>query len=187
MVRNGRPTRRAPTEPFVRTAPVDVRRFRSAIRILERELARALRGQTACCGVTAAQCHLLLELAAREPLSVSALAGGLGLDKSTLSRTLDGLAGDGLVRRDENPGDRRALGVTLTEKGRRAVQGIDEQCDGEYEALLGLIPAGRRPALLEAVELLGGAMRSAREERAGTASPALRPPQHRRGRGRRAG
>jgi len=149
------------------TPRLDVRRFRSAIRALERELSRALRGQTACCGVTAPQCHVLMELAARQPLTVRALSEALGLDKSTLSRTLDGLARGGLVHRAEDPSDRRALGVTLTDKGRRMVESIDGQCDGEYQELLRRLPPGRDAGLLEAMELLGGALRASRQRAAG--------------------
>jgi len=145
------------------TPRLDVRRFRSAIRVLERELSRALRGQTASCGVTAPQCHVLLELAARQPLTVRALSEALGLDKSTLSRTLDGLARGGLVHRAEDPSDRRALGLTLTERGRRTVESIDGRCDGEYQELLRRLPSGRDADLLEAMELLGGALRASRQ------------------------
>ena len=144
------------------TTLANVRRLRAAIRVLERELELDLRSQTSSCGVSTPQCHVLLELDRRGSLTVSALADAMGLDKSTLSRTLSGLGEAGLVDRTEEPADRRALRVTLTTAGRRAVQRIDGACDGSYRELLERIPRGRRQAVLEAAELLGDAMRTGR-------------------------
>ena len=149
--------------PPTRTALADTRRLRAAIRVLERELTLDLRSQTDCCGVTAPQCHVLLELDRQGSLTASALAETMGLDKSTLSRTVNSLGEAGLVDRADDPGDGRALRVTLTAGGRRAVRRIDEACDGGYRELLERLPASRRQAILEAAELLGGAMRSSRQ------------------------
>lgn len=143
----------------------DVRRLRAAIRILEREIGLDLRSQTACCGVTPPQCHVLLELDRQGPLTATALAETMGLDKSTLSRTLNGLADAALVDRAEDPGDRRALRLTLTAKGRRTVKRIDGECDSSYRVLLEQVPEERRQAILEAAEVLAGAMRSSRRRR----------------------
>lgn len=144
----------------------DIRDFRKAIRVLEREMARALKGQTACASVTTAQCHVLMELDAREPLTIHAIAEALGLDKSTLSRTLDGMVSAGLVDRAENAGDRRALDITLTEKGRRISRQINDECDLAYQGLFTLIAVSKHRTILESVQTLAGAMRSAREARA---------------------
>jgi DNA-binding MarR family transcriptional regulator len=143
----------------------DIRRFRTAIRVLEREIARDLKSQTSCCQVTAAQCHLLMELDGHQPHTVNGLAAALGLDKSTLSRTLDGMAAAELVERAEDPRDRRALRVTLTEKGQRTVRSINDLCDDRYRELLEQIPGRKRREVLQAVEMLGGAMKSSRDRR----------------------
>jgi DNA-binding MarR family transcriptional regulator len=143
----------------------DIRSFRKAIRALEREMARELKGQTACCQVTTAQCHILMELDAREPLTVQALAGSLGLDKSTLSRTLDGMVSNGLVNRAENAGDRRALDITLTAKGRQISKHINGECDQAYQDLFKLLEPTKHRTILDSVQSLASAMRSAREGR----------------------
>jgi DNA-binding MarR family transcriptional regulator len=154
----------------------DVRRLRAAIRVLERELALDLRAQTACCGVTTAQCHLLLELERRGPSTGGELAQALGLDKSTLSRTLDGLVEGGLAAREPHPEDGRAQRVTLTAAGESAVARIDGACDADYRELLALVEPDRRQGMVEAAELLGATLRRAREARAaaGPASPGKR-------------
>lgn len=141
----------------------DVRRLRAAIRVLERELALDLRAQTSCCGVTTAQCHLLLELDRRGAIGGGELAAALGLDKSTLSRTLDGLEASSLVARAPDPEDGRAQRVSLTADGREVVRRIDGACDGDYRALLARVDGRRRRGLVEAAELLGAALREARE------------------------
>lgn len=47
-------------ESIISTA--DVRTFRAALRRLERNVAATLQSQASCCGVSVAQCHVLLEL-----------------------------------------------------------------------------------------------------------------------------
>lgn len=142
---------------------LDIRRFRAALRSLEREMLRALKDQTTCCGVTLAQCHLLMELDGHGQRTVSGLAEAMGLDKSTLSRTLDGMAAASLVDRVEDHADRRALNVSLTVKGRDTAERINGKCDADYRDLFALMPVARRRAVLEAVELLADAMKTARE------------------------
>ncbi|MBI5069938.1 MAG: MarR family transcriptional regulator [Deltaproteobacteria bacterium] len=152
----------------------DVRRLRAAIRVLERELALDLRSQTSCCGVTTAQCHLLLEIDRRGPATGGELALALSLDKSTLSRTLDGLAEARLVAREPHPEDGRAQRVTLTAAGREAVERIDLACDGDYRALLDGVAPGHRQRLVAAAEELAEAMRQARQARGGDRRGKLR-------------
>jgi len=143
----------------------EVRRLRAAIRVLERELALDLRSQTSCGGVTTAQCHLLLEIDRRGPSTGGALAQALSLDKSTLSRTLDGLAAAGLVERAPHPEDGRAQRVALTSAGQETVRRIDVGCDADYRALLQGVAAGRRAPLIAAAEELAEALRRARQRK----------------------
>ncbi len=137
-----------------------LRHFRSGIRTLERELGLHLKDQTTCCGVTMAQCHALLELDSSGTLTVSGLAKTLGLDKSTLSRTLDSLAAAALVERTPDPDDRRALNVALTEKGQAVARRINDECDAYYRKLFQRFSTAQREKVLEAVEILAEAMRA---------------------------
>jgi len=164
---SGRPPRPAKESP-VPTPLRDVRRLRAALRVLERELALDLREQTGACGVTTAQCHALLELSLLGPVTATELARAMGLDKSTLSRTVEGLEKAGLVERAPHLEDARARRLTLTAAGRAQVKGIDQACDGGYRTLLRALPEAQRGAVLEAIELLGQAMqRTRRVGRAG--------------------
>jgi len=138
--------------------------FRRDLRVLEREVELTLASQTGCCGITAAQCHLLLEVQLRERTSVTELAAALELDKSTLSRSVDALCRAGLLGRVADPESRRQQIISLTEPGEAKAAAINTLCDRFYGRLLESIPAGKRHAAVESVSLLGRAMRTVRKE-----------------------
>jgi MarR family transcriptional regulator, organic hydroperoxide resistance regulator len=69
-------------------------------------------------GLTHPQYLVMLALWEESPLSVNQLSGLLKLDPGTLSPLLKRLESGGLVTRQRNPRDERALAVTLTEAGR---------------------------------------------------------------------
>jgi len=120
-----------------------------------------LEADTGCCGVTLAQCHTLLELAASQ-LSLTGLAAALDLDPSTLSRTVDGLVRAGMVERAEDASDRRSLRLTLTAAGRAKVAFIDGVCNRYYADLLAGMSERDQRCVLRAVGLLAEHMRSLR-------------------------
>ena len=68
-------------------------------------------------GLTAPQFALLSTLARQGPVSLSDLAAGLGMDRTTLTRNLKPLQRDGLVASAEGD-DRRVRLLTLTAAGR---------------------------------------------------------------------
>jgi MarR family transcriptional regulator, organic hydroperoxide resistance regulator len=70
-------------------------------------------------GLTHPQYLVMLALWESEPLSVRELASLLQLDPGTLSPLLKRLEAAGLVRRQRDARDERALAVELTPKGRR--------------------------------------------------------------------
>jgi DNA-binding MarR family transcriptional regulator len=141
--------------------PATVAAFRRQLRVLEREVVRQLEADTGCCGVTLAQCHALLELAATE-LSLTGLAAALDLDASTMSRTVDGLVRAGMVDRAEDASDRRSLRLALTPAGRAKVAYIDGICNRYYANLLAGMNQRDLRCVLRAVGLLGERMRSLR-------------------------
>ncbi len=71
-------------------------------------------------GVSFSQFGLMAEIASAEDDTVSALAERMGLDQSTLSRTLRTLEADGLVEIAIVESDQRKRMVWLTEKARAA-------------------------------------------------------------------
>jgi DNA-binding MarR family transcriptional regulator len=72
--------------------------------------------------VSFAQFGLLAEIASADDDSVSALAERMGLDQSTLSRTLRTLEAEGLLEIAVVESDQRKRMVWLTEKGARKLE-----------------------------------------------------------------
>jgi len=113
-----------------------VRQLRASLRVLEREVQRMASDQASCCGVSVAQCHALLELEQTGCTSLNGLAERTGLDKSTLSRTVDGLVRAGLVQRSDDPENRRQQVICLSETGVSRVEAINQWCDTWYTEML---------------------------------------------------
>jgi DNA-binding MarR family transcriptional regulator len=148
-----------------------LRIFRKYLRDIEREVARSLKDQTTCCGVTMAQCHVLLEMGELGTPGIGTLAERLQLDSSTLSRTVDSLVKAGLLSRLDDPANRRRSILSLTDKGQAARESVDRMCDQFYLKLFSKIPVSRHGRLLEAVELLAGILAETRSEFAGGPAP----------------
>lgn len=143
----------------------EVRAFRADLRRLEREVERSLSMETGCCGVTTAQCHILMEVEQQDGTGITDLAGVLELDKSTLSRTVDGMCRGGMLARVTDPQNRRRQLISLTGEGRRKADSINSRCDGFYGRLLAAIPKEKRAQVMESVSLLARAMSGLRKER----------------------
>ena len=100
-----------------------LKKFREILRLFDREL--FFQNISSCCGgVTLAQCHTLLEIENNESISVTELAGNLLLDKSTISRTVDGLVQSGYVDRVIPSENRRSTTLNLTESGKNTCNNI---------------------------------------------------------------
>ncbi len=140
-----------------------IRDFRKSLRVLEREVELSMASETGCCGVTIAQCHLLLEVEQRGQSNITELSSMLELDKSTLSRTVDGMCKAGLLNREIDPTSRRQQVISLTEKGKEKASSINERCDVSYTRLFDFIPDEKRLAVVDSVALLAEAMRQMRK------------------------
>lgn len=139
--------------------------FRRILRALENEIVRTLSEETDCCGVTVAQCHLLLETENAGTANLGELAAALELDKSTLSRTVDSLCQIGLVDRREDPVNRRKIAIQLSGEGKKKADEINSLCNNAYARIFSYIPQDKQAGVLEAVALLSGAMKKSRKEK----------------------
>jgi DNA-binding MarR family transcriptional regulator len=81
-------------------------------------------------GLTVARAHLLWELRARGPCTQRTLASALHVTPRAITALVDGLVETGFVTREPRPGDRRAILVTFTERGRTTAR---ELADGHRE------------------------------------------------------
>lgn len=117
-----------------------VRAFRAILRRFER-LHRTLMEDRDCCGgLTIAQCHPMLEIDEMGRTNLKDLASKMNLDKSTLSRTIEGLVRRGLVKRQSDRRDRRYVFLSLTTKGQKICDDINEQNDRFYDLILQRLP-----------------------------------------------
>jgi len=76
-------------------------------------------------GLTLTQLRVLFVLRAEDGASASVLAERLNVTPSTLTRIVDRLVGQGLVRRESDHGDRRLVRHHLSAKGGHAVEELE--------------------------------------------------------------
>lgn len=99
-------------------------------------------------GLTPALFALLNVLGARGGVIQQQLSAEMGIDPSVMVKLINGLEEAGLAERRRRPGDRRAWEVSITPRGRRALErarGLAAQV--EDEVLGGLDGADRRQLL----------------------------------------
>jgi len=85
-------------------------------------LLRRLREQDDALGISPPRLSALSVVVYAGPIGIGALAAAEGVAAPTMSRLVDGLEGDGLVRRGSDPGDARGVLVTATTKGTRVLR-----------------------------------------------------------------
>jgi DNA-binding MarR family transcriptional regulator len=103
-------------------------------------------------GVTVPQMRVLVLLWTGEPLNVTAVAEGLGVNASNASRTVDRLVTAGLVQRAERPVDRRHVALTLTEDGRAFVEELMRRRERELATIVDRMSDADRQRLMAALE-----------------------------------
>lgn len=141
---------------------IQVKRLRETLRLLVRRLGILERSEASCCGITFAQCHVLVELGRSEKLSINDLAEILRLDKSTVSRSVDNLVNTGLVLRETDPDDRRYVTLRLSDRGVGVFADLEQRMENYFAEIVGLLPADKREQVLESLLLLAEAVREPR-------------------------
>ena len=140
-----------------------IEQFRAKLREIERAVWMQTKSEALCCGVTMAQCHAILEIGAAGELNLKDLAARLGLDNSTLSRTVESLVKGGLVERTPSTEDRRATVIQLNEKGHAARNRINKTWNQVCRDMFQSIPREKHAPLIESVaivaDLLSGCCR----------------------------
>ena len=128
--------------------------FHETLSLLYQRFNALQRGEKRCFGVSMSQC-MTLELLHREGAKlICELAEGLGLDTSTVTRVVDVLVRDGLLRRARDEEDRRRVFVSLAARGRRLAEKLEACADGYCGRIFERVPAGRREDVLQALRVL---------------------------------
>jgi DNA-binding MarR family transcriptional regulator len=78
-------------------------------------------------GITPVQQLILMVLGEEEFLSPAEVSERIAMDSATLSGVLERMAEGGLIRREENPGDRRSIRVSLSAKAKKMQEDLAEQ------------------------------------------------------------
>lgn len=138
----------------------EIRAFRKQIRRFLRASGVLLEDQTCCEGLSLAQCHALVEIEEKPGITLGELAGVLGLDKSTLSRTVDSLVARGLVSREPHASDRRYNVHALTRQGAATLGRMHRASDERVSRAFDRIPVDDRRHVRECFGLLVEAMAS---------------------------
>jgi DNA-binding MarR family transcriptional regulator len=120
---------------------------------LTKRLRRAQADRLAPLGLTPAQ-ERALRMVTRspEPLRMTELADRLGIVPRSVTTVIDALEQAGLVRREVDPRNRRAIRLHLTDQGTAVRDDMREARRQAAEDLFAPLPAGDRKAL---AELLG--------------------------------
>jgi MarR family transcriptional regulator, 2-MHQ and catechol-resistance regulon repressor len=109
-------------------------------------------------GLTITQCYVLEILIRRGPLTLNELTAEIRLDKSTLSRVVDGLERKHAVKRAANPADGRSTLIEATRSGTRRYERVEADIVAENaQVLAGFAAAVRR----QLVVLIGALARAA--------------------------
>lgn len=103
---------------------IDPAHLASALRPTITRLYLSLRRRTPVVELTAAQVSALNELADHGPMRMGELAERESIRMPTATSVVDGLSKHGLVERQSDPADRRAVLVGLTGHGREVVERI---------------------------------------------------------------
>lgn len=124
------------------------------VRVAARRLTQFLEQRMEGSGLSFAQFGLMAEIASAEDDTITALAGRMGLDQSTLSRTLRTLEAEGLVEIAVAEGDQRRKLVWLTEKGARRLEAALDAWRKAHAALDRLLSTELARRLAVATEAL---------------------------------
>ena len=106
-------------------------------------------------GLSLAKFGALAQLAAAgEPLPLSTLAERRACVRSNITQLVDRLEADGLVKRSDDPRDRRSVRAELTDEGRARYDGWAE---GTYDRRTGAVRAPGQPPAGQAAGAAGRA------------------------------
>lgn len=130
------------------------RQLRELVRMLERKLGVLEDGEMACCGISMAQCHALVEIGRAGSISLVDLATLLNLDNSTMSRTVNNLVNNSMVERQLDPNDRRYITIRLTQQGLEQFHSIESGMGEYFMKIYDAIPKESRSKVLESLQIL---------------------------------
>ncbi|MEC5397842.1 MarR family winged helix-turn-helix transcriptional regulator [Uliginosibacterium sp. H1] len=95
--------------------------------------------------------RLLIVLMRKGALTPTDLVRITGLEKSWISRAVDGLVEEGFVQKAPSATDRRSVRLTLTDAGLAQAQRVDAALEDNSRSLLAALDTEQRRALIAAL------------------------------------
>jgi DNA-binding MarR family transcriptional regulator len=129
------------------------------LREVARLYVRAQRSAADCCGTTATQCQMLIELDRAGAIPMNDLGARLSLEKSWVSRAVDTLVNEGLVTKTPNPQDARSWLLGLTPAGKRRCKALNAQLDGHAARLMNRFGQAEQDTVNQGLALILRALR----------------------------
>ncbi|MFG2867450.1 MarR family winged helix-turn-helix transcriptional regulator [Streptomyces sp. NPDC048338] len=116
------------------------------------ELLEVLWGRASTAPASPSQMRVLLMIEHQDGVNLRTLADSLASTPPSISRLCDRLVAAGFVERVISPLDRREVRLHLSDQGRTFLGDLRERREQELRAVLDLMPAAKRTALLEGLE-----------------------------------
>lgn len=105
-------------------------------------------------GLSMPQFGILMQLHYRKDCGVSDISERFDITSAAASQLVDKLVQSGLIQRQEDPSDRRAKLLNLTEKGREFIQQGMEERYRWVNQLAGKLNAEEREKVIEALQIM---------------------------------
>jgi DNA-binding MarR family transcriptional regulator len=137
-----------------RSTPEDTRRILRDLSALLRQLTRITGGAEEGPPMTNTQRIALYTLYLEGPLRLNDLAERIGSSAPTASRAVEALVELGLVQRQPDAEDRRAVQVDVTPEGRARADAREALAVAALEPAVGRLPAAERDELVASLERL---------------------------------
>jgi DNA-binding MarR family transcriptional regulator len=142
-------------------APPDVELLLRELGQLIRQLTRLVGGADDGPAMTATQRIALVELGDGGPLRLNDLAKRMGTSPPTASRSVDALEALGLVTRSPESGDRRALSIDVSARGRDLLDERLKRAAQAFQPAAATLSAADRRELVALLRRMTDALRAA--------------------------
>jgi putative acetyltransferase len=116
------------------------------------------REQQYCHNVTLSQGSTIRTLARKGRVSMSELSRDLGVSRSTMTRIVDVLVRDKMIKRDMECDDRRQICVELTKKGVKLHDELEQSSTAYLTLFLKALPEHKQDDVIEALQLFNKAI-----------------------------
>lgn len=130
-----------------------------------------MKGKLAGSNLSASAVHAIVEIGKGTVDSAGALASLLGLEKSTVSRLLQGLGARGLISSEVDVSDARLHRIKLSEDGWRKFRKIEAYAQGQVRSALSEMPSRTRTTISSGLSAYAEALRRRDEKRAKQEAP----------------